>query len=64
MATYTISMTGAEVDEILSRADSFLDQDVKASASPDFAGLVLTSPNGTRYSVTVDDSGTLVTTAA
>lgn len=51
-----------ERNRLLERADMFnhkREQDVEIGA----ARLILTSPNGTRYSVTVDNAGTLSATA-
>lgn len=52
----------AQLRNLLERADvqnMKRGQDIEVSS----AKLILTSPNGTRYSVTVDNSGNLSTTA-
>lgn len=52
----------AQMRNLLERADvqnMKRGQDIEVSS----ARLILTSPNGTRYSVTVDNSGNLSTTA-
>lgn len=48
-------------DALSSTADRVGDDDIEITSST--AGVVLTSPNGTRFRVTVNDAGTLVTTA-
>lgn len=48
-------------DAVERSASAVGDDDIEITSST--AGLILTSPNGTRYRVTVDDAGTLVTTA-
>lgn len=50
------------IADALRRVPSFVgDDDIEITTST--AGIILTSPNGTRYRVTVSDAGALVTTA-
>lgn len=48
-------------DALLTVVSKVDDSDIEITSSS--RGLILTSPNGTRYRVTVDNAGTLIVTA-
>jgi len=61
LAAYLMNNFRRVQDALAMAASSVSDDDIEITSST--KGVILTAPNGTRYRVTVNDAGTLSTTA-